>query len=103
MPTDICTIVGRLWARRSVNSMDTTSRVRISCDLRWQGKPMPKDERYFGPNPGGTTDAGYRELNGAKPLDQPAHPVELTGPPRFLASSPLRTMLVQLHAATAGS
>ncbi len=47
--------------------------VRVSCDLRWQSAAMPQDPRYFGPNPGGTTGAGYAELNGAKPLDQAWH------------------------------
>jgi hypothetical protein len=47
--------------------------VRISCDLRWQPAALPIDERYFGPDPTGTTGAGYAELNGAKPLDQPWH------------------------------
>jgi hypothetical protein len=41
--------------------------------VRGQGRSMPTDERYFGRHPGGTTGADYRELNGAKPLDQPWH------------------------------
>jgi len=60
-------------AHACLDHHDATGRVRVSCDLRWQGKSMPADERYFGPDPGGTTGAGYRELNGAKPLDQPWH------------------------------
>lgn len=57
----------------SLDHHDATGRVRVSCDLRWQVASMPIDERYFGPNPAGTTGAGYGELNGAKPLDQPWH------------------------------
>ena len=52
---------------------ETSGRVRVSCDVRWQSAAMPLDLRYFGANPGGTTGAGYAELNGAKPLDQPWH------------------------------
>ena len=48
-------------------------RVRLSCDVRWQPKADPMDERYFGPNPTGTTGSGYGELNGAKPLTEPWH------------------------------
>jgi ectoine hydroxylase-related dioxygenase (phytanoyl-CoA dioxygenase family) len=66
-------LFGMYTAHASLDHHDATGRVRVSCDLRWQGKSMPMDERYFGPNPGGTTGAGYRELNGANPLDQPWH------------------------------
>jgi hypothetical protein len=48
-------------------------RVRLSCDIRFQPEADPMDPRYFGPNPGGTTGAGYGELNGAKPLTEPWH------------------------------
>ena len=33
----------------------------------------PKDPRYFGVNPGGTTGAGYGELNSARPLNEDWH------------------------------
>ena len=33
----------------------------------------PGIRRYFGADPGGTTGAGYGELNGAKPLTEPWH------------------------------
>lgn len=49
------------------------NRARLSCDVRWQPAADPIDERYIGPNPGGTTGAGYGELNGAKPLTQDWH------------------------------
>jgi len=45
----------------------------VSCDVRWQPARLPMDERYAGPNPGGTTGAGYGELNGAKPLNVDWH------------------------------
>ena len=47
--------------------------MRLSCDVRYQPVAEPIDPRYFGPNPGGTTGAGYGELNGAKPLTQAWH------------------------------
>lgn len=49
------------------------SRVRLSCDVRWQPAADEIDPRYVGPNPAGTTGSGYGELNGAKPLTQPWH------------------------------
>lgn len=52
----------------SLDNHSTTGRVRLSCDVRWQPAADPVDERYVGDNPGGTTGAGYGELNGAKPL-----------------------------------
>ena len=48
-------------------------RARLSSDVRWQPAADPMDERYFGPNPAGTTGIGYAELNGAKPLTQDWH------------------------------
>lgn len=49
------------------------NRVRLSCDIRFQPVADPMDPRYFGPDPTGTTGAGYGELNGAKPLVEPWH------------------------------
>lgn len=49
------------------------SRVRLSCDVRWQPAADPIDPRYVGENPPGTTGAGYGELNGAKPLTDDWH------------------------------
>ena len=48
-------------------------RVRLSCDIRFQPEADERDPRYFGSNPGGTTGAGYGELNGAKPLTDSWH------------------------------
>ena len=49
------------------------NRVRLSCDVRFQPAADPLDPRYFGAQPGGTTGAGYAELNGAKPLTEDWH------------------------------
>jgi len=71
-PGDVA-VFGMYVAHGSLDHHEGSGRVRISCDVRWQPARLPKDERYFGANPGGTTGAGYAELNGAKPLDQPWH------------------------------
>lgn len=71
-PGDVA-IFGMFIAHGSLDHHETSGRVRISCDVRWQPARLPKDERYFGAHPPGTTGAGYAELNGAKPLDQPWH------------------------------
>ena len=31
-----------------MSTVNTTDRVRISCDVRWQPAAEPRDERYFG-------------------------------------------------------
>ena len=49
------------------------NRIRLTCDVRYQPRNKPKDPRYFGVNPGGTTGAGYGELNGARPLIEDWH------------------------------
>ena len=66
-------LFGMYTLHGSLDHHDPSRLVRISCDVRWQPARLPLDERYFGPNPVGTTGAGYGELNGAKPLDQPWH------------------------------
>ena len=48
-------------------------RIRLTCDVRYQPKDEPKDPRYFGDNPSGTTGMGYGELNAAKPLTEDWH------------------------------
>lgn len=55
------------------DNVSPLARTRLSVDVRWQPVDEPMDERYFGSNPGGTTGAGYGELNGAKPLTEPWH------------------------------
>jgi ectoine hydroxylase-related dioxygenase (phytanoyl-CoA dioxygenase family) len=64
---DVC-LFGMYVAHGSLDHHDPTGRARVSCDIRWQPARLPIDERYFGPDPTGTTGAGYGELNGAKPL-----------------------------------
>ena len=49
------------------------NKIRLTCDVRFQPKSEPKDPRYFGLNPGGTTGAGYGELNSARPLNENWH------------------------------
>ena len=49
------------------------NKIRLTCDIRFQPKNEPKDPRYFGTNPGGTTGAGYGELNSARPLNEDWH------------------------------
>ena len=48
-------------------------KIRLTCDIRFQPKSEPKDPRYFGLKPGGTTGAGYGELNSARPLNEDWH------------------------------
>ena len=69
---DVC-VFGMLTLHGSLDNHSDLGRVRLSCDVRYQPAAEPIDPRYFGPNPGGTTGAGYGELNGAKPLTQPWH------------------------------
>ena len=49
------------------------NKIRLTCDIRFQPKIEPKDPRYFGVKPGGTTGAGYGELNSARPLNEDWH------------------------------
>ena len=49
------------------------NKIRLTCDIRFQPKNEPKDPRYFGVKPGGTTGAGYGELNSARPLNEDWH------------------------------
>jgi Phytanoyl-CoA dioxygenase (PhyH) len=69
---DIC-VFGMFTLHGSLDNHSPVGRVRLSCDVRYQPADEPIDPRYFGPNPGGTTGAGYGELNGAKPLTQAWH------------------------------
>lgn len=71
-PGDLA-LFGMRTLHGALDHHDASGRVRLSCDLRWQPASLPVDERYFGKHPAGTTGAGYAELNGAKPLDQPWH------------------------------
>ena len=49
------------------------NKIRLTCDIRFQPNNELKDPRYFGPNPNGTTGAGYGELNSARPLNEDWH------------------------------
>ena len=69
---DVC-VFGMFTLHGSLDNHSAIGRVRLSCDVRYQPAAEPIDPRYFGPNPGGTTGAGYGELNGAKPLTQAWH------------------------------
>jgi ectoine hydroxylase-related dioxygenase (phytanoyl-CoA dioxygenase family) len=69
---DIC-VFGMFTLHGSLDNHSPIGRVRLSCDVRYQPAAEPIDPRYFGTQPGGTTGAGYGELNGAKPLTQPWH------------------------------
>jgi ectoine hydroxylase-related dioxygenase (phytanoyl-CoA dioxygenase family) len=66
-------LFGMFTIHGALDNHSPIGRVRLSCDVRWQPAALPVDERYFGPQPGGTTGAGYGELNGAKPLTEPWH------------------------------
>lgn len=66
-------VFGMYTAHGSLDHHDPTGRVRVSCDARWQAEGLALDERYMGHHPGGTTGAGYAELNGAKPLTEQWH------------------------------
>jgi ectoine hydroxylase-related dioxygenase (phytanoyl-CoA dioxygenase family) len=66
-------VFGMYTLHGALDNHSPIGRVRLSCDVRFQPASLPVDERYFGANPGGTTGAGYGELNGAKPLTQPWH------------------------------
>jgi len=47
--------------------------IRLTCDVRYQPNNEPKDPRYFGLDPKGTTGSGYGELNSARPLNENWH------------------------------
>ena len=57
----------------TLDNQSQIGRARLSCDVRYQPAADPIDDRYFGTVLPGTTGAGYAELNGAKPLNQPWH------------------------------
>jgi hypothetical protein len=71
-PGDVL-IFGMLTLHGTFDNCSPAKRVRLSCDVRFQPAAEPRDPRYFGPDPAGTTGAGWAELNGARPLDEPWH------------------------------
>ena len=60
-------------AHGSLDNRSPANRVRLSFDIRYQPAHEPRDARFFGDSPGGTTGAGYAELNGARPLVEEWH------------------------------
>jgi ectoine hydroxylase-related dioxygenase (phytanoyl-CoA dioxygenase family) len=46
------------------------SRVRLSCDVRWQVAGEARDDRWFGAPPPGHGGRSYGGLNGARPLGE---------------------------------
>ncbi len=66
-------VFGMFTWHGALDNHSPTGRIRLSSDVRFQPTSGPEDPRYFGTNPGGTTGAGYGELNGAKPLTEPWH------------------------------
>jgi hypothetical protein len=66
-------VLNMFTAHGSLDNRSPANRVRLSFDIRWQPADEPIDPRYFGRHPGGTTGAGYAELNGARPLLEDWH------------------------------
>ncbi|MDA0342227.1 MAG: phytanoyl-CoA dioxygenase family protein [Proteobacteria bacterium] len=71
-PGDVL-VFGMYTVHGALEHHASDNRVRLTTDIRYQPASEPKDPRYFGPNPGGTTGAGYGELNGARPLTEDWH------------------------------
>ena len=66
-------IFGMFLLHGALDNVSTANEIRLSCDIRYQIAAAARDPRYFGPDPTGTTGAGYGELVGAKPLTDPWH------------------------------
>ena len=71
-PGDLA-VFGMTTLHGTLDNHSSIGRIRLSCDIRYQPAADAMDERYFGPDPKGTTGIGYGELNGAKPLTEPWH------------------------------
>ena len=71
-PGDVL-IFGLHTLHGAFESHATDDCIRLTCDIRYQPISEPRDPRYFGVSPGGTTGAGYGELNGARPLTEDWH------------------------------
>ncbi len=54
----------------SLDNHSPIARTRLSCDVRYQPRSDPLDERYFGPNPTGASGRGYGDMNSCKPLTE---------------------------------
>ncbi len=57
----------------ALDNVSESNEVRLSCDVRYQIASARTDPRYFGPDPTGTTGAGYAELVGAKAMTEDWH------------------------------
>ena len=66
-------IFGMYTVHGTLENHSKDNKIRLTCDIRFQPKNEPKDPRYFGTNPAGTTGAGYGELNSARPLNEDWH------------------------------
>jgi hypothetical protein len=71
-PGDVL-VFGMYTVHGALEHHASDNRIRLTTDIRYQPVSEPKDPRYFGDNPGGTTGAGYGELNGARPLTEEWH------------------------------
>ena len=66
-------IFGMYTVHGTFENYANDKKIRLTCDIRFQPNNEIKDPRYFGPNPTGTTGAGYGELNSARPLNEDWH------------------------------
>ena len=66
-------IFGMYTVHGTFENYANDKKIRLTCDIRFQPNNELKDPRYFGPNPTGTTGAGYGELNSARPLNEDWH------------------------------
>lgn len=71
-PGDVL-IFGMYTVHGALEHHASDNKIRLTTDIRYQPASEPRDPRYFGDNPGGTTGAGYGELNGARPLTEEWH------------------------------
>ena len=71
-PGDVL-VFGMYTVHGALEHHASDNRIRLTTDIRYQPASEPRDPRYFGDNPGGTTGAGYGELNGARPLTEEWH------------------------------
>jgi len=71
-PGDVV-LFGMFTLHGAFDNCSPERRVRVSCDVRLQPAADPSDPRYFGPDPSGTTGAGYGELNAARPMTEDWH------------------------------
>ena len=62
-------LVNMFTLHGSLDNVSPLSRVRLSCDVRFQPAAQPADDqRYFGKNPSGSKGGGYADMRGARPL-----------------------------------